>query len=179
MLHCTGHKTTVPKRRPYVRSKEVLLLLTASLTLVLATPCGLHNDDAKAFSKHIHADDWLCEAAGDGNVALVRELLAAKFNIEHRTSIKGWRPLMRAAMNGRLTAASLLLDAGASVDARDDDGWTALMMAAAEGHEALVAILLDASADAHAKDKEGRSALDHARQWGHTRIVRVLQKLYS
>jgi len=62
----------------------------------------------------------------------------------------------------------LLLDAGANVNARDQDGITALMRAARwnENPEVL-RLLLDAGAAAKAADRFGRRAVDYARENGH------------
>src|SRR5688572_18416244 len=58
--------------------------------------------------------------------------------------------------------AERLLQAGASVDARDTNGGTALMNAAILGDSALVDLLLEHRADVNATDKAGRPALLYA-----------------
>ena len=53
---------------------------------------------------------------------------------------------------------SLLLQAGADVNAKDRDGNTALILAAAE-NPTVVSVLLKAGADVNAKDRDGNTAL--------------------
>jgi ankyrin repeat protein len=53
-----------------------------------------------------------------------------------------------------------LIDAGAGVNAKDEDGATALLWAAVEGHTETAKVLIDAGADVNTKDKEyGATAL--------------------
>jgi ankyrin repeat protein len=67
----------------------------------------------------------------------------------------------------------ILLDAGASVNARTPDGTTPLMNAAA--HPCNLRPLLDNGADLSARDKWGRNALELARQAKATAAIQVLQ----
>jgi ankyrin repeat protein len=105
----------------------------------------------------------------------------------------------------RVKVAELLLEAGAAVNARDDDGNTPLMsewligadvvpLLIAHGadvnaqdalyeHTALMIcrnpkvtqLLLEAGADPYAKDADGRTALDHAKASSWTEVANVLQ----
>ena len=72
---------------------------------------------------------------------------------------------------------SLLLEAGADVNARNVDGATALMMAAMHGADSVEVInaLIKAGADVNAKTEEGKTALDLARQVGNENVVKVLE----
>lgn len=77
---------------------------------------------------------------------------------------------------GDASAMKLLLDRGASVNAKDPGGNTILMLAASS--EAMlsdvVKRLIDGGADVKAKNSEGMTALDLAKRNGHTPIVDVL-----
>jgi uncharacterized protein len=53
----------------------------------------------------------------------------------------GYTPLHEAAQNGYLSAARLLLGAGADAAAQTDGGQTALALAQEQGHAELVALL--------------------------------------
>ena len=70
---------------------------------------------------------------------------------------------------------NLLLQAGATVDAVDNDGWTALHLAANEGKIQVVEALLNAGADKAVKKKNGKTALDEAQRKNHPAIVKLLR----
>ncbi|KAK0626170.1 hypothetical protein B0T14DRAFT_423288, partial [Immersiella caudata] len=72
------------------------------------------------------------------------------------------------------TTLQILLDAGATVDIKDDDSQTPLSWAAENGHEAVVRVLLDAGATVDIKDGYGRTPLWWAAGKGHEAVVRVL-----
>ena len=74
-----------------------------------------------------------------------------------RSPIRG---LFEAAKKGDVTALRRSLDAGANINARDEEhGATALCHAAWYGHSDAVRFLVDAGADVNAKDHCGRVAL--------------------
>lgn len=57
---------------------------------------------------------------------------------------------------------TLLLDAGANLNARDDEGRTALMHASGFGYAEAVRLLIEHGANLNLKDNNGRTALMHA-----------------
>ena len=72
-------------------------------------------------------------------------------------------PLMLVAYSGRAPAVTALINAGADVNAQDDDGWTALVHAASGGHAQVVSLLLMAGADPNIRTRDGRSVLAESR----------------
>jgi ankyrin repeat protein len=84
--------------------------------------------------------------------------------------------LRRAAQSGNTAEVRSLLDAGAEVNATDDDGFTALLLASTWGHPEVVHLLIKAGADVNAQDKDGATELMHASQAGHTEIVELLKR---
>jgi ankyrin repeat protein len=81
--------------------------------------------------------------------ATLRVLLGQGTEINRR-GLYNWTPSAYAVLDdGFSGAVKLLLDAGAQVDAQDEDGCTPLNGAASVGHEA-VAKMLDASAQVDA-----------------------------
>ena len=70
--------------------------------------------------------------------------------------------LVRAAFNGQLEVAALLLDRGASPDKPDSFGFTPLMKAANHGHAAVVGLLLERGADLTATNPRGATAFHFA-----------------
>jgi N-acetylmuramoyl-L-alanine amidase len=67
---------------------------------------------------------------------------AAPIDVPSCSDDRARTPLMAAAAHGHRDIASLLLGAGAGVDAKNSDGWTALTFAAAGGHVEIVKLLL-------------------------------------
>jgi len=109
------------------------------------------------------------EAAKFGLVGAVRHFLR-----EDPDSVKEKHPisleltLRVAARYGHEAVVEVLLDAGASVDAKDDVlGGTPLHFAAEHGHHAVVERLLAAGATVDLVDTEGRTPLHWAAEKGH------------
>ena len=70
---------------------------------------------------------------------------------------------------------NLLLQAGATVDAVNNDGNTALHEAARNGEIQVVEALLNAGADKALKGYEGKTALEKAEKMNHPAIVKLLR----
>jgi ankyrin repeat protein len=68
-------------------------------------------------------------------------------------------PLLYAARDGRLEAASLLLDAGADINLADGNGITPLINAITNNHADVARLLIDRGADIGARDWYGRTPL--------------------
>ncbi len=78
-----------------------------------------------------------------------RALIEMGLNVNRRSSA-GWTPLMTAAVStsgGQSAIVSMLLAAGADIDASDARGTTALAAAATSGGVAAAQVLVDAGAD--------------------------------
>ena len=91
----------------------------------------------------------------------------------------GYTPLMWAAGEGNVKAATALLDGGASPDQLGRYYMTPLSLAAQGGHEAVVRLLLSAGADPNLMGQRSSlqwTALDFAREHGHEHIVELLRE---
>lgn len=113
----------------------------------------------------------LYRAASQGQAAKVQDLLAQGANPDFQVS--GWTALLAAANDGHSDIVSLLLEAGADVDAQEPGGgWSALHFAAYSGHEAVVELLLDAGAPLEQTNQAGQTAIDVANK--HPDIMELI-----
>mmetsp|Transcript_52306 Transcript_52306/g.150694 ORF Transcript_52306/g.150694 Transcript_52306/m.150694 type:complete len:214 (-) Transcript_52306:225-866(-) len=115
-------------------------------------------------------------AARDGDVKAVRQCIAGSVNMECRQPLKlltmdryqsgvpvhqcGFTALMYAAQGGYQECVSVLLDARANANARDEDGTTTLHLAAASGELSVFAALLAGGAQI-TLDEQGQEVLDY------------------
>lgn len=122
-------------------------------------------------------DRMLISTAEKGCTELVRLLIANGANIKNINTQDscGWTPLMRAARNGHLQTAQLLLNNDADIDIQDPSRGTALMQAAKNGHIEMVKLLLNKDADVNIQRNDGLTALDLAIKNDHTEIVELLK----
>jgi ankyrin repeat protein len=118
----------------------------------------------------------LLRAAKAGDIEVVKVLLAKSADVKLTTKF-GMTPVMAAAglgtkeedTTGRkkteeqaVASIKLCLDAGADVNAVDNQGQTALHGAAQKGWDQVVQFLVDHGAKLDVKDKKGRTPLDAA-----------------
>ncbi|MGJ4929981.1 ankyrin repeat domain-containing protein [Bradyrhizobium sp. HKCCYLS2038] len=103
----------------------------------------------------------LMKAAHLGNVAVIRELLAAGASVAARNA-DGNNALWLACVGNHLEAIDALVEAGIDLDNSNDNGATALMYASSSGKAAVVAHLLAKGADLSTETLDGFSALDMA-----------------
>ena len=126
-------------------------------------------------------------AASHGNLAMMKLLLARKADPNQGTKLfgkvrhgdiqlQGLTPLMLAAAYQPAEFVKVLLDAGASVNAKDCRGMTPLMFAvSSEAQEAsVVKLLLERGADKSVKSLAGETAEDWARKFGNPKVLAAL-----
>jgi len=82
--------------------------------------------------------------------------------------------LLDAAAEGETNTVDLLLERGASIEARDQDGYTPLMLAAVNGDAMMVSRLLRKGAKIDATDSEGETALIVSAKVGRLKSAQAL-----
>jgi uncharacterized protein len=85
-------------------------------------------------------------------------------------------PLHSAASALNLEAARLLLEHGASVNARQHGGWAPIHAAAQNGDRAMVELLLHHHADPKLSNDDGKTPAIIAREKGHNEIAALLDR---
>jgi hypothetical protein len=115
----------------------------------------------------------LVEAARDGNLVRVRELL--DLGTDPDRAISHASALAHAAAQGHAPVVSLLLDSGADIEG--GNGLSPVACAARKGHDNVVRLLLERGADIEG-DRDGPgTALFHASSAGQLSTVRLLLEL--
>jgi len=140
-------------------------LLLTTIAAVVLVGCG-----------NPEADRALYKAAGNGNIEVVKQHLAAGANVNPKF-VNGVTPLHRVASNGHKEIVELLIANGADVNAKDKDGWTPLYRAIKDhDHKEIVELLLAKGADVNAKTNEGYTPLDRAIQRKNIETADLLRK---
>lgn len=126
----------------------------------------------------VEADPTLAIFAASimGDVPRLEELLTGNRSLVSAVSSDGWTPLHLAAFFGKEEAVRLLLNKGASVQARSTNPManTPLHAAAAGRHPEIVKLLLDRGASANAVQHGGWVPLHSAAQNGDLESARAL-----
>lgn len=102
------------------------------------------------------------EAAWDGNVATLQQLLQTPGVDVNAKDINRATPLMHAAYIGHIDGVNQLLAApNIDVNAKDKHGWTALITAARRDHADIVSRLLEVPGiEVNAQNDDNQTALD-------------------
>ncbi|HEY9231514.1 MAG TPA: ankyrin repeat domain-containing protein [Blastocatellia bacterium] len=152
-------------KRPGRMSRAAIIWLVAPLAMltfmVLSSFTGLGS-----------GEDSFIEAARKGRQQTVAARLAAGAN--PNDSRLSTTVLMYAAKEGHADIVQELLNAGAKLDAKDNDGDTALMYAAIDGRVDVVRALFNAGANVNAVNNRGDTPLLAAALRGRTEVVRLL-----
>lgn len=119
-------------------------------------------------------DTAIFEAAGDGDIARIRELLERSPELVNAKGEQGETPLQRAAWEGHLEAVRLFLDRGAEIDGRNDANQTAILFAAYRGYTAIVDTLIARGAAFDYRDQRGNSPFLFAAREGRLDVVQLL-----
>ena len=93
-------------------------------------------------------------------------------SIENRNE-NGFTPLILASYRGNISVVKILLENGASINAKSDMG-TALMASAVKGNIEITQFLLEKKADPNIADTNGNTALIYAVQFQNIAILKLL-----
>src|SRR5258705_6744289 len=121
----------------------------------------------------------IIKAAKSGDAERVRVLLANDKSLVNARDKDASTPLHCAVWKGHQQVASLLIEAGADINAHNEnDHWgTTPLHAAAHANQATIAqLLIDHGADMNAKDREGRTPMFHTTFHKARAVAKVLEK---
>ncbi|KAI0217868.1 hypothetical protein LSAT2_030329 [Lamellibrachia satsuma] len=113
--------------------------------------------------------EQILEAAENGDVVILMELIAQDPNLVDAVDEDGYSPLHRAAYNGYTEAAQILLENGANVEAKTNDGWHPLHSACNWDQVEVAAVLLGNGASVNAQTQGGQTPLHLAARNGASR----------
>mmetsp|Transcript_11677 Transcript_11677/g.26703 ORF Transcript_11677/g.26703 Transcript_11677/m.26703 type:complete len:720 (+) Transcript_11677:24-2183(+) len=138
--------------------------------------------DAKADINVLDANQRspIVVAAGTGNVDILRLLLdrGAEIDLPRNALVSPGEnqvaPLYKAAHEGHLAAAHLLIQRKANINAANSNEATALHIAAERGLSDMVSLLLDQNANINSLDEDQATALHVACQVGQAAVVTLL-----
>ena len=119
-------------------------------------------------------DTCLILATSFGHTEIVRYLVGLKevdVNYQGRNNDTA---LHNAVDDGLRDVVEVLIDAGADIEAKDEQGCSPLLLACVLGKLDAVKMLVDAGAAVCATESEGHTCLMSAAHFGHTEIVRYL-----
>jgi len=134
----------------------------------------LLDNRANAQRRNSHGDTALMLAALLGHEDIAKLMLERK--VDPNLPLPGWNPLHYAAFENRAKIVTLLLNAGADINALAPNGSTALMLAAKLGHLDAVRVLINRHAELNQIDRDEGTALDMAKKAGHVEIVNLLRR---
>lgn len=119
------------------------------------------------------------KAAKQGDLAKLSVLLASDQALLQARDTDGSTALHCAAWKGHLQVVQFLLQAGADVNAQNNNdhwGTTPLHAAAHANQTAIAQLLLDVGADVHARDMNGKTPLDHTTFHKATAAAKLLAR---
>ena len=114
------------------------------------------------------------DAITAGDLARIKYLIAAKFNVNIQFGTSRTTPLYLASQLGKADVVQALLSAKADANIPTSNGQTALMAAAAEGHADIVKALISVGANIEATTINSETALILASQFGRNEVVELL-----
>jgi len=128
--------------------QQRLLAIAASLHLKMGLPIRLVKQIMNKTLENTPPN--VCRVIEHGSAEAVEQLFHRQFT--QVSDLRDRTPLHHAALNGKSDTATLLLDRGANIDAKDNNGLTPLHHAALNGQVATATLLLDRRAMVDAKD---------------------------
>ncbi|KAH0562659.1 hypothetical protein GP486_002665 [Trichoglossum hirsutum] len=152
-----------------------ILSVTSLVRLFRSSKSPWELDPDGEVTRQTTLNRMLVQASRSNNKRLVKKLIGKGADPNGQPGVEG-NALHAAAAVGHVDIISLLLKAGAAVNAKGPRGITALQTAAMEGHSSAVRLLIDRGAPVDAPSGSHGTALVAAASRGHLKVVRILIK---
>lgn len=168
------------------KAVAIVILLCSSTGLSLQFFKPIRHSDSKAVKQLIDQDadvnEWLNPkdtplhlAVREGDVDIVKMLIAAGADVNAQAPMDKVRPIHDAVRTGNVTIVILLCDAGAQLDVCDNRGNTPLHIAARLGDMLMIQELTKRGGDLTIKNNEGKTPYTVARTRGHGDCAQLLE----
>jgi ankyrin repeat protein len=121
----------------------------------------------------------IIKAAKNADVWRLKELLAKDSSLIEARDKDGSTPLHCAVWKGHAEVVAVLIEAGANVNAENENehwGTTPLHAAAHANQAAIAQLLIDRGAKINARDKEGRTPMFHTTFHKAKAVAKLLEK---
>ena len=132
--------------------RRTLRLILIALSTLIATTAIAQSDRAP--------DIDLWRAAAEGNIAAIKQHVAAGTDLNAREPLAGNTPLILAAVYGQSDSVTALLAAGAELEVKNKEQITALYNAVLFGNPRITKSLVEKGADIYTTDKNGVPLID-------------------
>lgn len=117
------------------------------------------------------------DAAADGDLSSVTELMSFDKSQANKEDPTGWTPLHYAAAGNHVEIAKFLIENGADINLKTaTDGKSALHWGAFHGHLPVVELLISKGANINDKDDDGYTPLDIAKQTEKRNLIHFLEE---
>ncbi|KAF4525912.1 hypothetical protein B566_EDAN014629 [Ephemera danica] len=183
LRQCDGVRCYDVKLAQDMKAHNYLTAITMYEDLITKlTPClkppnthiqQLIDETADIYSKLKDLEKSLHTAARDGNVQLIRNLIASGVNVSATDENKN-SGLIIASRHNYKAIVKVLIEAGAYLDTRNINNETALFLAAKNNNTEICKMLLDEGADANIQNTERHSALTLAILKNNLNVVKML-----
>jgi ankyrin repeat protein len=147
------------KQNKFLHRTSIVFILLG--TLLCFTGCQQGNaqkDSHQSDAKNTPPAVDIHTAVLTGNIAALKQHIAAGSNLNEKDPIGGSSPLITACLFGKTEMAKLLMDAGVELNFKNNDGSTPLHTAAFFCRPEIVQLLLAKGANKTIKNKYGQTA---------------------
>ncbi|MFV0542851.1 MAG: ankyrin repeat domain-containing protein [Marinicella pacifica] len=170
MTHKSGYINTTPinpyrwkgtnmSKEQIIKMKSILALVMFSMILMISG-CGQDDVSDHSSKKPKPPVIDIHTAVISGDINAIKQHISAGTHINQKDPFGGSSPLISAALFNQPEIVTLLLDAGANIDFKNNDGSTALHVAAFFCRPDIVKLLLNRGADKSLLNNSGSTAYD-------------------